>query len=249
MIDNNKLKKRKNKKQLRCLGFTLVEILVVMGIIAMLSTLAVNGYLSYRRSALLDLGADNLVSEINAMKAKATYGSGTDAKYLEIKKALESKEKVKADSSVEAKPNPNPSKCFGVVFEGKEKAFTVSSFSVDFFKTRIWKDSIWQYKGCDVLKTKQALSSDAQIQIVDIVGELKKGGSYSPMGSLILRFLPPDGKLEFVDIGNLQSVDLKTLKIKVSYGDTTDPNYQREIVLDLSSEKFSVNKIETTNVK
>ncbi|MBP9771235.1 prepilin-type N-terminal cleavage/methylation domain-containing protein, partial [Candidatus Gracilibacteria bacterium] len=35
-------------------GFTLVEILVVMGIIAMLSTLAVNGYLTYRRSALLD---------------------------------------------------------------------------------------------------------------------------------------------------------------------------------------------------
>lgn len=224
-------------------GFTLVEILVVMGIIAMLSTLAVNGYLSYRRSALLDLGADNLVSEINAMKAKATYGSSTDAKYLEIKKKLEAKA---GEKKVKTEAKPNPAKCFGVVFEGKPGAYTVSSFSVDFFKTKIWKDSIWQYKGCDVLKTKQALSSDAQMKIVGITDE--KGTNYA---KLILRFLPPDGKLEALgSVGGVDKiVEAKTIKITVSYGDTEDLNYQREIVLDLLSGKFSVNKIETQNVK
>jgi prepilin-type N-terminal cleavage/methylation domain-containing protein len=234
----------KNKK-----GFTLVEILVVMGIIAMLSTLAVNGYLSYRRSALLDLGADNLVSEINAMKAKATYGSGTDSKYLEIKKALEAKVVDKKEKTIVV---ANPAQCYGVVFEGKAGAFTVSSFSVNFVNTKVWRNNIWQYQGCDKLdssKGKQKLSSDAQMQIVKIDGELKKGGAYSPVGPLILRFLPPDGKLEFVDMGNPQTVELKTLKIKVSYGDTEDLNYQREIVLDLLSEKFSVNKIETQNAQ
>lgn len=246
MFSNNKLKKRKNKKQLRCLGFTLVEILVVMGIIAMLSTLAVNGYLSYRRSALLDLGADNLVSEINAMKAKATYGSSTDAKYLEIKEQLTLKA---GEKKVKTEAKANPAKCFGVVFEGKTGGFTVSSFSVDFLKTKTWLNNIWQYKGCDVLKTtdkKQALSSDAQMQIVGITDE--KGTNYA---KLILRFLPPDGKLEALgSVGGVDKiVDAKTIKITVSYGDTTDPNYHREIVLDLLSGKFSVNTIETQNVK
>lgn len=217
-------------------GFTLVEILVVMGIIAMLSTLAVNGYLSYRRSALLDLGADNLISEINAMKAKATYGSSTDAKYLEIKKELESKEKLKEDSAKKA----DPAQCYGVVFEGKAKAFTVSSFSVNFVHTKIWKNGIWQYQGCDVFKTtdkKQALSSDAQMQIVDIVDD--KGGKYS---KLILRFLPPDGKLEALgSVGGVDKiVDAKTIKITVSYGDTVDPNYRREIIFDLANAKAHV---------
>jgi prepilin-type N-terminal cleavage/methylation domain-containing protein len=226
-------------------GFTLVEILVVMGIIAMLSTLAVNGYLSYRRSALLDLGADNLVSEINAIKAKATYGSSTDAKYLEIKKALESKV---VEKKVATKDEKNLAQCFGVVFEGKAGAFTVSSFSVDFVNTKIWNNGIWQYQGCDKFDSKkrtQKLSSDAQMQIVKIDGKRKDDSSYSPVGPLVLRFLPPAGKLEFVDMGNPQSVDLKTLKITVSYGDTTDPNYQRAIVFDLANAKASVNKIET----
>ncbi|MEK7672646.1 MAG: prepilin-type N-terminal cleavage/methylation domain-containing protein [Patescibacteria group bacterium] len=54
-------------------GFTLIEMLVVLAIISVLSIASVNGYTSYRRSALLDFAADNLISEFNQMRSRTIY--------------------------------------------------------------------------------------------------------------------------------------------------------------------------------
>ncbi|MCX6735239.1 MAG: prepilin-type N-terminal cleavage/methylation domain-containing protein [Candidatus Peregrinibacteria bacterium] len=233
-------------------GFTLVEILVVMGIIAMLSTLAVNGYITYRRSALLDLGADNLVSQLNAMKAKATYGTSTDKKFQDIKKELGAEtpaNPVKIEDSA-----GGTSKCFGIVFEKSNDKnvgnFTVKSFEVPFVNTKVWKhvSQSWGYKGCDDLKDnspKQSLNLDAQMKILSVSYD-----GNTTYDKLVFRFLPPSGKLEAV--GNLEGPDKilepKIVKIIVSSGDTLDPNYERQIELNLSNAKAVVKPIDT-NVK
>ena len=228
-------------------GFTLVEILVVMGIIAMMSTLAVNGYMSYRRTALLDLGADNLVSQIGAMKAKATYGSNGTAKFDEVKCKLS-----QANGSPDCiAPSENEPKCYGVVFEKSDNAFVVKSFNVNFGDKKVWNlgKGAWEYDGCgkyDAAKAT-ALELDSQLKIFSINGEKKESGQYSAVGPLLFRYLPPNGKLEVVDVDSSGKpvilTDLESIKFKVSYGVSDDENYQREIKLDFSNGKFSVNKI------
>ena len=227
-------------------GFTLVEILVVMAIIAMLSTLAVNGYLSYRRSALLDLSADNLVSQINAMKAKATYGTSTDAKYQEIKKQLDSKTRATVDSNA-TRAVENLPKCYGISFEKSVTGdtFNVNSFAVDFVNTKVWNtaNQSWGYQGCNDSSNKDSklsLDLDSQMKILSIAVD-----GNSAYDKLTLRFLPPDGKLEVVGVAD----DAKILKILLSYGGGMDLNYQREVDFNLANAKATVNKIETTNVK
>lgn len=254
---NNKFKKKKKEKRLRRLGFTLVEILVVMAIIAMLSTMAVGGYMSYRRSALLGLGADNLVSQIDAMRAKAVYGTSTDQKFQDIKKQLASKTTSPASSS-----NNNTAQCYGVLFENNAGNFNVSSFVVKFVNTKWWnpdpKHQAWEYKGCMDLQTadvKQKLEMDPQMHVFDISGVNNDDTKYSPATNLVLllRFLPPNGKLEVLDVTDLSHpkvlTDLKILKFSVRYGQDSDPNYQKEITLDLTTNKFTVNKMTTPNAK
>jgi len=46
----------------------------VMMIIAVLSSLAVNGYTSYRKYALVDISADSLISQMNEARGNAAHG-------------------------------------------------------------------------------------------------------------------------------------------------------------------------------
>lgn len=256
-------------------GFTLVEILVVMGIIAMLSTLAVNGYISYRRTALLDLGADNLVSQIGRMKAKATYGSDGEnlVKFEEIKGEVKEAEEeggasvVGGDSDASAGdgsevtdegcgPGKDCPKCYGVIFESVPSDatigaggdnFKVSSFSVDFMNTKVWKEHAWQYQGCaDLgLASKQPLEMDSQMEIFKIKGVDSVDSDYtlSPGSDLVLRFFPPAGKWEIGEVAadkKFALKDLKSFEISLRYGSGTDLNYQRTINFDLTNMKAVV---------
>ncbi|MBI5753597.1 prepilin-type N-terminal cleavage/methylation domain-containing protein [Candidatus Peregrinibacteria bacterium] len=225
------------KKKIERGGFTLVEILVVMGIIAMLSTLAVNGYLSYRRSALLDLGADNLVSQINAMKARATYGSNSSGQFEKIKNELQKSGQGASESSTQIADKPQ---CYGVAFEKNAAvdSYSVKSFSVDFDNRKFWNPDTqnWEYKACGNYDSASALdiSLDSQMQIFR---------DYTPNAGFVLRFLPPNGKLEVVNIAEPTKVLDGVLKMKLRYGTDSDPNYQREINLDLLSGKFTVKNV------
>ena len=51
-------------------GFTLIELLIVLFIIAILSTLAINGYTQYRRSTLLDFSVDSFISKFYELRDK-----------------------------------------------------------------------------------------------------------------------------------------------------------------------------------
>lgn len=70
------MKLQNNKK-----GFTLVEMLVVIAIVGMMSTLAIGGYIGYRKEVLLDLTVDNFISQLNQMQSRASYGEGEGSCY------------------------------------------------------------------------------------------------------------------------------------------------------------------------
>ncbi|MFA5820619.1 MAG: prepilin-type N-terminal cleavage/methylation domain-containing protein [Candidatus Gracilibacteria bacterium] len=55
-------------------GFTLVEMIVVMGIIALLSVMSVAGYMSYRKSALVHLAGDDFKSQVDELRTQVLYG-------------------------------------------------------------------------------------------------------------------------------------------------------------------------------
>lgn len=55
-------------------GFTLTELLVVIALVGLLAGLAVAGYVQYRKNAILDLSADNLISFTGQAKSNTIYG-------------------------------------------------------------------------------------------------------------------------------------------------------------------------------
>jgi len=57
-----KLTKEKNKK-----GFTLIEVMVVVALIAILSAIAIPAYLSYRRDAEMEVARSSMVTVIDSI--------------------------------------------------------------------------------------------------------------------------------------------------------------------------------------
>jgi prepilin-type N-terminal cleavage/methylation domain-containing protein len=70
-----------SKKIKNRFGFTLIEVMIVVFIIALLSTAAVGGYTRYRKISLLEIAADNIVSTIYQARDSAKMGktSGEDS--------------------------------------------------------------------------------------------------------------------------------------------------------------------------
>ncbi len=108
------------------LGFTLIEIMIVVFIIAILSTAAVGGYTRYRKISLLELAADNIVSTIYQARDSAKMGSTVGV----------------AEGA--------GSLCYGVLFD-KNSGIPVRKVSVDFKKQKSWDSNLnkWGDGSCD----------------------------------------------------------------------------------------------------
>jgi len=96
-------------------GFTVIEILIVLAIIGVLSSLAVSGYLSYRRNALIDLSVDNFVSQVEEIRGWSIYGEVGGAKYEEILARLENGEDIESQEIDVF--------CYGFYFENNRPRF------------------------------------------------------------------------------------------------------------------------------
>ena len=191
-------------------GFTLIEIIVVMGIMAMLSTLAINGYVQYRKSTLIDLAADNIVSQFNEMQANSVYGDIGNARYSEIKGAL-------AAGETEILLPPDAAQCYGIYFEKVNDAYLAKSFSVDFEGKKVWKVGAWDYLGCkepDLLSAR-ALGIDSQVLIESIEGV---------DGDLVVMFIPPNGQIKLSD-------NLEEIKLNLGYRNDANERYKRQLIL------------------
>ena len=227
---------KRNKK-----GFTLIEILIVIAIVGMLSTLAISGYMSYRKTALLDFAADSLISQITEMQENAAHGDFGSEKYESIRSSLDPDYQGTVDDV-----SGSNSKCFGIYFKSDSGGFSVESYDSDFVGQKVWNNG-WEYTGCGADKSNlRNLEVDEMVKIVGI-SFLNDSFSdiSSPSSDLAFQFYPPDGAFEMSIDGQYFEKDfsmspINYAQIKLQYGDQEDPDYVRYIDFDLVSQKFTI---------
>lgn len=61
-------------------GFTLIELVVVMGVIALIAVFSLSSYFSYRKSIALSLAVDSLQSAVKTIQQQARSGKAVDGK-------------------------------------------------------------------------------------------------------------------------------------------------------------------------
>jgi len=237
-------------------AFTLVEIIVVMGIVAMLAVLSVGGYLQYRKSTILNLSADSMVSQIYSQRDKAVLGAYKSQRADEIRTELDKVSGVATGLS----KNVSIPKCFTVLFEkGTDGKFLAYTSQKNFSGKKIWLGNSWVYEECKdpingTLPEKTAFDLDSLIKIDKVsVGNFSGNGKGNDvLSSLEVRFLPPDGKIEVLVDGQVQNPDLTYstsansapvfgMKVDISYGDN-NPDYQKSVLFDFISGVSAVSK-------
>ena len=174
-------------------GFTLIEVLIVMAIIGVLSTLAINGYLDYRRSAILDLSAENIVSQINQLKSRAVYGDIGTRKFAEILKRVETGETPEELLS-------GNYQCFGFYFTPvSEGNYLIKGFSQAFTNKKYY-DSVqkrWNYSGCNDFGERNDFDFVLE---KDVFIGFSEGQS---VNDFVVRFSPPNGEAQISTDGGL----------------------------------------------
>lgn len=169
-------------------GFTLTELLIVVAIIAIMGVLAVGGYIQYRKSATLDLAADNLISFFSQTKSNTIYGADSGERRLFISDGLD--EDVFLEEDEEEEPLAD-AKCFGIEFEEENGEYFLYELRYDFDGRRVWDGEAWRYRGCaDESEEKElyVLDRDVEIESVELDGD--------SFEKTALRFVPPEGIME-----------------------------------------------------
>lgn len=190
-------------------GFTMIEILIVLGIIAALSALAVSGYSQYRRSALIDLSVDSFVSQVGELRSRTVYGEVGDAKYDEIVSRLEGEE---VDAVLD-----DGLRCYGFHFEEDK----VQGFSLDFIGKRRWDEGMrqWVFSGCDEFKNREEMRFVMEDDVVIDVAE-----------GFVGRFVPPEGNFEVSMDGGLS---FETLGGEFDFTMRLGEELERDVLIDL----------------
>lgn len=198
----------------------MIELLIVIGIVAMLSTLAVGGYGSFRKAALVDLSVDSIISKANEMRDKTLHGE------FELRE-LEKKDK---NDEIEFE---EINKCFGFQFDWVGGKYEVLEFEEDFMGKKQWEGGEWRYVGCDKKsRVSKPLQVDEMINIVEVEGVNE---------DFSIRYSPPEGKMEIVTNEPI----LKPLVFTLVYGETADSQFVHRFELNTKTQKFSKNVQET----
>jgi len=244
-------------------GFTLVEILIVIMIVGLLSTLAINGYSTYRKSAILDLTADEFVSYFSWAQDRSLYGTYGEEKMDNIKSFFEGNPpdltlSTRAGTVLDSK-KVLP-KCYGLYIGKTSDDYSAGVFEQDFAGKKIFMHENWIYQGCPdignpdfqgIENSKVNILSDELSLDPGIV--IKKMSYFSTtdssgisVNSVIMRFSPPDALFESkVGESNLKSTYFEGERLEIEFGYVTKEADQddRKVVFDLFNKKSYVEKI------
>jgi prepilin-type N-terminal cleavage/methylation domain-containing protein len=204
-------------------GFTLIEMLIVIAIIGALSTLSIGGYMDFRRSALLDLSADNIISQFNQFKSKAEFGEVGRVKYDEISQRIIGNEVESVNEKLS---------CYGFYFKTDENGeYVLQGYSLPFenIKTYDVISGDFKYSGCANFSKRTEFSFNIENDVKFVSDEIA-------LENIILRFLPPSGEAEVsTDFGlNYSQNDFSFL---IQYGEDF-----RKIRFDSLTSKFKTEK-------
>jgi len=221
-------------------GFTLIELLIVIFIVAILSTLAISGYTSYRRVALLDFTADSLISQLYELKANTVHGDFGGHAFDEVSAAIEAKET--GEDFVMEEGNLSEPKCYGLYFNEVEDGIVeVKSFELVYKGTKsrngdlgsdYWIEETCDYGGLENDENFSFLEKDRAIEFVGVY--VISGDNEVSLGEFVITFIPPDGKIE--------TVEGDTLRVVVKSGKSEDDKYKRNIFIDLKSGEAHVTR-------
>ncbi len=210
-------------------GFTLIELLIVIGIIAMMGVLAIGGYVQYRKNAVLDLAADNLVSFFGEARSNTVYGVESGERHSFILEMIENEDFFDEE---EGEPFAD-AKCFGVEFERDGDDYFLYTLSYDFDGRRVWNGEKWVYRGCSDIPERrrlQVLDRNVEIESVYLDG-------ISPE-NIALRFVPPEGIMELSDNGDFE-VDFENEELIIKINFLGSERDYRNIKFDLITEYVS----------
>ncbi len=207
-------------------GFTLVELLIVIAIVGMLSVLAIAGYSEYRKTTLLDLGADAIVAQINEMQANTIHGNVGSERFDAISAELD------GEDPIAGIPGPDGTAlCYGIYFEDEK----LKTFTVGFDGKKVWDTTGWKYTGCKDFATKSNVTEielDDLIEVESVQTQMEGFLDLTDFG--YLHFLPPEGEPEVSISGPDDPVaNIEKIVIEIRYGSSDDPKYQRTIEYEI----------------
>lgn len=220
-------------------GFTLVEVLMVVFIIGILSTLAISGYTRYRKDALLELNSDGLISQIYELRDNTIHGDFGKERYDAIVEAVEDPDIEQLDPDTETS-----AKCFGLYFFENQ----VKGFSTDFSKKKVWNEGMQDFVAAGCAFNPQLrvdfeslfdLELDSDIEVYEIIDS--DGSEYD---ELIITFFPPDGDIE-VKRNFQQSVfGDQIFTIGLKYALSEQDRDKRSVIFDTKSGSAYVTTVE-----
>lgn len=238
------------QKKINKQGFTLIELLLVIFIIGLLAAGAIAGYSRYRRSALLDLSVDNLISLINEQRSRAALGNFGGDRFNELKSELEGQDEADYD------PEEAEAKCFGMYFEkiAGQELYSIQSFTQKFTGTQVWSTDLgkWVYEGCAVFnlfeQDNQVLKEVEQDESFKVLN-IYFADSDASIDNFVIRFIPPDGEMEYVEgpitdtfsLAKNSPEDTKLI-FEVRYGESEEEEFMRKIEYDFATGSM-INKL------
>lgn len=209
-------------------GFTLVEVLIVIALIGALSTLAINGYTSYRRAALLDLSVDSIVSQMYEMRDNTIHGDFGSERGEEVRDAIE------GDVDFLRAPEVGDAKCYGLYFEKEGDGYDVVAIEQVFSNKKKSVGRDWVYEGCeDEISSERRL--DLDYEMLTIEGINFDGAPVT--ADFYLRFTPPSGDFEAISVLGDKMVSEDPLEILIRYGVSEEDRYRRTLLIDLNTGK------------
>ena len=120
-------------------GFTLVEVMIVIMIIASISVLGFSSFINQKNKSDLLFSVEEIVSEINFYQSKVAFNSKNNSRYEKISDLLdEGENEIESFEIV--------SNCYEIKFEDDEMKVYLLDYSFD----KVFDGEKWVFGGCEL---------------------------------------------------------------------------------------------------